>query len=202
VSKEIAQTVGGKRIAWLFAIVAAFVVFATVGFQFTRAFAATDPSVSASSQTASANVIDHGIGIEVATASYAAVSGSSLAVLQTPKSVEVAVVSGSQTTSFSMPVRQAENASKVAVEAAAPYSQITDLGVVSAVRDMLAQNDPVAWAMLPLVVLGLIVFFSVTYVVLRNRTNGPSSPSTRKWGIRKRAEVPMPQAISNSGYLL
>ncbi|MEO6043529.1 MAG: hypothetical protein ABIQ47_06375, partial [Tepidiformaceae bacterium] len=36
-SKEIAQTVGGKRIAWLVAIVAAFVVFATVGSQFRSA---------------------------------------------------------------------------------------------------------------------------------------------------------------------
>ena len=36
-SKEIAQTVGGKRIAWLVAIIAAFVVFATVGSQFRSA---------------------------------------------------------------------------------------------------------------------------------------------------------------------
>ena len=36
-SKEIAQTVGGKRIAWLVAILAAFVVFATVGSQFRSA---------------------------------------------------------------------------------------------------------------------------------------------------------------------
>jgi hypothetical protein len=38
-SKEIAQTVGGKRIAWLIAIVAAFAVMATVGTQFRSASA-------------------------------------------------------------------------------------------------------------------------------------------------------------------
>ena len=75
-SKEIAQTVCGKRIAWLVAIVAAFVVFATLGSQFQYAFAAsaTISSVSASSQTASASIVDYGIGIEATTASYAVAS--------------------------------------------------------------------------------------------------------------------------------
>jgi hypothetical protein len=39
-SKEIAQTVGGKRIAWLLAIVAAFAVMATLGTQWRSSEAA------------------------------------------------------------------------------------------------------------------------------------------------------------------
>lgn len=43
-SKEIAQTVGGKRIAWLLAIVAAFALLATVGSQFREARADISPA--------------------------------------------------------------------------------------------------------------------------------------------------------------
>ncbi len=46
-SKEIAQTVGGKKIAWLIAILAAFAVFATLGSRFeTRQASATVTTVS------------------------------------------------------------------------------------------------------------------------------------------------------------
>ena len=51
-SKEIAQTVGGKRIAWLLVIVAAIVLFATVGSRAQSAHAATLTDPTATSQTA------------------------------------------------------------------------------------------------------------------------------------------------------
>jgi hypothetical protein len=49
-SKEIAQTVGGKRIAWLIAIIAAFAVFATVGSGW-RSASASELSSADNSQT-------------------------------------------------------------------------------------------------------------------------------------------------------
>jgi len=53
-SKEIAQTLGGKRIAWLIAIVSAFVVFATIGSSWSAASAAELNAVN-NSQTAVAS---------------------------------------------------------------------------------------------------------------------------------------------------
>ena len=52
-STEIAQTVGGKCIAWFVAIVAAIVVLATVGSRAQSAHAATLTDPTATSQTAS-----------------------------------------------------------------------------------------------------------------------------------------------------
>lgn len=48
-SKEIPRTVGGKRLAWLIAIVAAFAVMATLGTQFRSASAAEMPQVTLNS---------------------------------------------------------------------------------------------------------------------------------------------------------
>lgn len=54
-SKEIAQTVGGKRIAWLLAIVAAFAVMATLGTQWRGASAALPSASVTVSQTTSSS---------------------------------------------------------------------------------------------------------------------------------------------------
>src|SRR5690606_14967256 len=55
-SKEIAQTVSGPKIAWLLAIVAAFAVLATLGTQWNKSEAAIITGLSLTSAPASGNV--------------------------------------------------------------------------------------------------------------------------------------------------
>jgi len=56
-SKQIAQTVGDKRIAWLFAIVAAFAVLATLATQWQKSNAIADGTIVATvTQTSAAPV--------------------------------------------------------------------------------------------------------------------------------------------------
>lgn len=64
-SREIAQTVGGKRIAWLIAIVAAFAVFATVGSQFRSAEAVdeADVVIDVTQSPAGPATIDYGTAV-------------------------------------------------------------------------------------------------------------------------------------------
>ncbi|HEX5911892.1 MAG TPA: hypothetical protein VFY54_02045, partial [Rubrobacter sp.] len=45
-TKEIAQTVGGKKIAWLLAILAAFAVFATLGSRWSADADVVDPATA------------------------------------------------------------------------------------------------------------------------------------------------------------
>lgn len=66
-SKEIAQTVGGKRIAWLIAIIAAFAVLATIGSQWRSASAAElssgDNSQTVLASTSAGTSVNHGVSL-------------------------------------------------------------------------------------------------------------------------------------------